>query len=126
MSKKTSSTPATKPTIQDLASQVDRLGTVRSEKSKLELEEKELKQALSQVLIKEGDSLSGTKFTASVVIPDERSVKTDSLIKKIGQKKFNEIASVTLGALKNILGDEDIDAVVTMGKGSPRITTKKN
>lgn len=109
----------------DLAGQVDRLGDVRAEKGKLEKEEKDLKKILAVALTKEGDTLAGRKYEALVVVPDARTPDNKKVIKALGLDWFIANASVALGVLSDKLGDEDLDKIVTTGKGAPQIRTKK-
>jgi hypothetical protein len=110
-----------------LSGQVDRLGTIRAEKGVLEKEEKEVKKVLSEVLAKKGDTLAGRKFEATVIVPDARIPNNKKLIKKLGIDWFIENATVALGVLEDKLGNEDLDAVITLVTegGSPQIRTKK-
>jgi len=126
-SKKAAVAVVTKVDMKSLSGQVDRLGEVRAEKSKLEKEEKDLKSALSVVLAKKGDTLAGKKFEALVVVPDSRTPNNKKLVKLLGIDWFVENATVALGVLQDKLGNEDLDSVVTLVTegGSPQIRTKK-
>jgi len=125
MSKKAAAAVSTKPNMAILAGQVDRLGEVRAEKGKLEKEEKEIKKLLDPFMQNEGDTLSGKKFEAVVVVPDARIPDNALIIKELGIDWFIANASVALGTLEDKLGNEEMDRIVKMGKGAKRISTKK-
>jgi hypothetical protein len=116
---------APKMDMKVLAGQVDRLGDVRAEKSKLEKEEKDIKKILDPFLKEIGDTLSGRKYEAVVVIPDARIPNNAKIIKEAGIDWFIANASVALGTLEDKFGNEEIDRIVTLGKGAKRISTKK-
>lgn len=146
--KKKPLTPAEKKI---LAGQIDRLGEVQKQLQEVRLkhaptflklqekvaqaqalltadsaalveEESELFPLIEEAIEPKG-SLSGASYKAeSVETRAVRELDNPKVLKKIGQKKWNEISTVTLKELGKLLGLEELDAVTKGYKRSYSVT----
>jgi seryl-tRNA synthetase len=144
---------APKKDLRVLAAQIDRVGTLQQQievarlkiqptidalqKKITEAEEKfresvaDLTTEVNELMpiiasaVPDGTTLSGEKFVAaSTLTRSVRELGFDLVRKKIGQKKWNEISTVTIKELTNIMGKEDLDACVTGQKSSYALVVK--
>lgn len=101
---------------------IDKFGECNALRKKYEKEEDTLAKQIKECDIKPDTSYPGLKYILKVAQGTKRAVLKEKLIKKIGVKKFVEIASVTLKELANIFGKEEIDKLCKTEDGPISIT----
>lgn len=101
----------------------EELGVLRDRKKAIEAREKVIVAEL-RGNVKPGTTVYSDHYQTEVV-PNIRNVLvTAKVIRKIGQKEFNKIATVTLSALKKILSEQDISKLTTEKEGTPTVRSK--
>jgi FtsZ-binding cell division protein ZapB len=99
----------------ELLEAIDAIGFARSQIKKLKETDdkysKEVKEKLGA-----GEVVTTESFRAELVVQNNRVLDQEKLRKKIGQKKYFELAKITIEDLKNVLGAEEIDECTTSFK----------
>jgi predicted phage-related endonuclease len=93
--------------------QIDELGDIKQSIKKLKKDEKKLVDEIKPNMA-DHEIIETAKYKAELEVKDLRQLDWPAVIKKIGQKKFNELARITLEDLGKVIGKDEIDAL-TLG-----------
>lgn len=88
---------------------LDRIGEIRQEIKKLKAEEEELAKFVKPQF-EDGQVFETSNFRAELVVRNDRILDQESIRKRLGQKKYLELAKVGVTELKKVMGADDIDA----------------
>lgn len=98
-----------KPTKINLAKIVT-LGQVREQKKDLDKQDKALTAEIKP-LMDDGEVIETGGYKAELVLRNNRVIDWTAVREKIGQKRFNELATMTQEQLQKLLGADEIDEV---------------
>ena len=90
--------------------EINELGQIKQDIKKLKKSEKVLVDKIKP-LMEDFEVIETGLFKAELEVSQLRQLDWEAVIKKLGQKKFNEMARITLEELSKVLGKEDIDAL---------------
>lgn len=89
---------------------IDELGRVRAEMKVLKKQDADLSKEIKP-LMGDGEIISTGAYRAELIVRNNKVIDWEAVRKILGQKKFNELASISIEDLKKVMGDDQIDSV---------------